>query len=167
MTACREYDLSLSLRAAGALDPAEAARLEAHLEACPACRAEAEADAEVLSLAKLPPVSDAERRALADLPKRALAELRRSDGLAERRRRLGKRIAFGIVAAAAAVIVMYAPGRERPPDPRAQAPVATADATWESPDLDTVWADAGVLDLSDSAEDGDGTDAAFAALDVE
>jgi anti-sigma factor RsiW len=166
MTACREYDLSLSLRAAGALDHAEAQRLEAHLAGCDACRAEAEADAEVLSLAKVPPVSDAERRVLADLPKRALAELRRSDVLAERRRRLGKRIAFGLVAAAAAVVVAIAPGRERPADPRAP-PVATAAATWESPDLDTIWADAAVLDLSGSAEDYDGMDAALAAIDVE
>jgi anti-sigma factor RsiW len=155
---CEDLALLLSLRAAGALDPAEAARVEAHLEGCPSCRAEAAEAAEALALAALPPPSEAERRAVRDLPARALEALHRS----ERRRGLGKRIAAGIAVAAAAVALVLAPAvlRKAP-----TAPVAETAAAWEAPDLDTLWEDASVLDLEASATGGDGADAAYAALD--
>ena len=92
MTACKDFDLLISLRAAGALEPAEATRLDAHLESCAACRAEADADAEVLGLAKLPPLTEAERRAANGLARDVVAELHRTRGpprrLEARRRRL-------------------------------------------------------------------------------
>ncbi len=159
MKTCEDLALLLSLRAAGALDPAEAARVEAHLEGCPSCRAEAAEAAEALALAALPPPSEAERRAVRDLPARALEALHRS----ERRRGLGKRIAAGIAVAAAAVALVLAPAvlRKAPPAPSAE----TAAAAWEAPDLDTLWEDASVLDLEASATGGDGADAAYAALD--
>lgn len=75
MTACTDLDLLLPLHATGALEPAEASRVEDHLAACASCRAEAARDAEVLSLAKLPPPSEAERRAVADVPRRAIAAM--------------------------------------------------------------------------------------------
>lgn len=170
MNACRDHELSLSLRAAGALDAAEAARLEAHLAGCEACRAEAEAEAELLSLARLPPVSETERRALADLPARALDELRR----AERRRFLLRRLSVGLALAAAAALVALAPVLIRdalrrsdlapPPAPTAPAPPLAA---WQGPDLDRLWADTALIDFESSAVAGaDAADAALVAIDT-
>jgi anti-sigma factor RsiW len=156
---CEDFEVLVSLRAAGALDPDDAARLEAHLEACPSCRADAAAAAEALALAALPPPSDAERRALRDLPARALDALHRS----ERRRGVGKRIFAGIAAAAAAVALVLAPAvLRKAPTP----PAAEAAAAWEGPDLDALWDDAQILDLEASATSGgESADAAYAALE--
>jgi anti-sigma factor RsiW len=165
VTACKDFDLLLTLHATGALDPAEAARVEAHLAGCASCQAVAAADADVLAQAKLPPPTDAERRALADGPRRALAELHRKD-----RRRAGvKRIAAGFAAVAATVLAIVAPaflgrGPDVPLDP-----VAVAEPSWEEPDLDRLWDDAALVDLdaavASAAEADAGTDAALAALD--
>jgi len=162
-TACRDFDLLLPLHATGALEPAEAARVEAHLASCARCRAEAAADAEVLALAKLPPASEAVRRAVADVPRRALAELHRAD-----RRRAGwKRAAVGIAVAAAALLAILSPAMlQRKPQ---RMPAAAVAAVWQEPDLDTIWEDAGVLDLQASAAtstDDLDTDAAVAAVEL-
>jgi len=166
---CEPFQVLVSLRAADALDAAESARLEGHLAACPSCRAEAAAGAEALALAALPPVSEAERRALRDLPARTLDALRRG----ERRRAGGKRLLAGIAVAAAAVALVLAPAvvRKSPivggPAPVSATATATAEvATWPGPDLDTLWADAQLVDLDASASTGgDAADAAYAALD--
>jgi anti-sigma factor RsiW len=167
VTACKDFDLLLTLHATGALAPPEASRLEAHLAGCAACRAEAARDAEVLALAKLPPPSEAERRAVADrdLPRRAASALHRAD-----RRRTGwKRAAAGIAIAAAVLFAVLSPGMLRRPSPSQLQPVqlpATALA-WQEPDLDTLWDDSAVLDVgaAASASDGDATDLTLAALD--
>ncbi|HEY6097876.1 MAG TPA: zf-HC2 domain-containing protein [Anaeromyxobacter sp.] len=166
---CRDYDVLVSLHAAGALDAAETARVEAHLAGCAACRAEAGELAAALSLAALPPASEAERRALADLPGRTIATLRRS----ERRRSFAKRVAVGFAAAAAAAALVLAPAVVRKSAP---APAGEAAVAWRQPDLDALWNDASVLDLdsftladgSDAAQGADetDTDAALAALDI-
>jgi anti-sigma factor RsiW len=164
VTDCKDLELLVSLRAAGALDAAEAARLDAHLETCAACRAEAAADAEALALAALPPPSDEERRALADLPARTLGALR----AAERRRGLGTRIVAGLAAAAAAVALVLAPAvlHKEPAAPAPEADAETVVAAWDGPDLDALWEDAQVLDLEASAlPGGDDADAAWAAGD--
>jgi anti-sigma factor RsiW len=159
---CEDFEVLVSLRAAGALDPDDAARLEAHLEGCPSCRAEAAAAAEALALAALPPLSEAERRALRDLPARTLDALRRT----ERRRGLGKRVLAGIAVAAAAAALVLAPAVLRKAPTAPTAPAAEAAAAWEGPDLDALWDDAQILDLEASATTGgDGADAAYAALD--
>jgi anti-sigma factor RsiW len=160
---CEEFQVQVSLRAAGALDAAEAARLERHLEACPACRAEADATAEALSCAALPPVSEAERRAVRDLPARTLDALRRTD----RRRAGGKRLLAGVAAAAAATLLVLAPAvLRKSPAVVAPAPTDAETAAWEGPDLDTLWTDAQVVDLDSSASTGgDAADAAYAAVD--
>jgi anti-sigma factor RsiW len=168
VTACKDFDLLLTLHATGALEPAEASRLEAHLAGCAACRAEAARDAEVLALAKLPPPSDAERRAVADreLPRRAASALHRAD-----HRRAGwKRAAVGIAIAAAALFAVLSPGVLRRPSqvpavPPTQVPAAAL--AWQEPDLDTLWSDSAVLDFGAAASgaDGDATDLTLAALD--
>ncbi len=157
---CRDYEVLLSLRAAGALDRSETARVEGHLAGCPECRAAADDTVRALSLATLPPPSDAERRALRDLPVRTLAALR----LARDRRSMGKQVAVVIVAAAAGMAVVLAPAvvRKAPEAPPA------AVAAWQSPDLDALWDDTGVLELDASARTGgeEPDAAALAALDL-
>jgi anti-sigma factor RsiW len=165
VTACKDFDLLLPLHAAGALDPAEAGRVEAHLAACAACRAEAARDAEALSLAKLPPPTEAERRALEGVPRRAAAALHRAD-----RRRFGwKRVGAAIAVAAAALLAILAPGllHNDPPAPPPQVALVQEAERWEVPDPETMWEEAGVLDLgASSTSDDDATDVALAALDL-
>ncbi|HET7826322.1 MAG TPA: zf-HC2 domain-containing protein [Anaeromyxobacter sp.] len=149
---CRENELALSLRAAGALDGDDAARLEAHLVLCPACRAEADAVQAALGLAKLPPVSESERRVFDGLADRTRTALRRSS----RVRWMAKRAAAAVLTAAAAAAIVLAPAVLRRD---ARAP-AGAQETWQ-PDLDTLWSDASVVDL-DGSTTTDGTSAAYA-----
>jgi anti-sigma factor RsiW len=167
VTACKDFDLLLPLHAAGALEADEASRVEAHLAQCAACRAEAAADAATLSLAKLAPPTDAERRALADVPRRALAELHRADG----RRARWKRTFTAVAVAAAALLAVLSPamlGREAqlPRDASALMAAADAEPVWEEPDLDTLWNDAGLLDLEAGTATVDEADAALAAVDL-
>lgn len=170
MTAeCRELEVALSLRAAGALDADETARLEAHLAACPACRAEAERTAELLDLARLPPPTLAEHRVISDLStsvaagmKPEVAPARADSGL-----RSARRLAAGILVASgiAAVAIVPLVFRQRRPPPAATAAVETASAPasapvaeakqggeveqpesgWQEPDLDTLWQDSAVV----------------------
>jgi anti-sigma factor RsiW len=159
---CKDLEVLVSLRAAGALEPAEEARVEAHLAHCRSCRAEAAAAAEVLGLARLAPPSDAVRRAVAEVPARAVAEVRRDTS----RRRTFARRGVAIAAAVAAALMVSAPAllqRDRPPLPPA------AEAAWQEPDLDGIWEDTEVLELTPAAYDaaGDDTDAALAALETE
>jgi anti-sigma factor RsiW len=166
MTACQDFDLLLSLRAAGALDPTEAARVEAHLAGCAACRAEAAADAEVLRLARLPAPTETERRATASLARETLAELHRREGRASSWKRAGAALA----AAAAVLVAVLAPamlGRRSSYPPPAQVTPASAVATWQEPDLDTLWSDAGILDDDATGSATDAASAALASMDFE
>lgn len=163
MTApCRDFEVPLSLRAARALDPAEAERLEAHLAGCAACREEAAIADELVRLARLPPPSEEERVALAHLPARTLGALQRR----EARRGAGKRLLVGAAVAAAAALAVLAPAilRQAPrPVPPAQGTVAAA---WQEPDLDALWDDATLLVETAADQGGTGTEAALAALDA-
>ncbi len=164
MTACQDFDVLISLRAAGALDPEESARLEAHLSTCAACRAEAEADAAVLRLAKLPAPTDAERQATSGIVKGALAELHRREGRASS----WKRTTAAFAAAAAILVAVLAPavlGR-RPAVPPEDASAVTAAAAWQEPDLDTLWSDAGLLDDDATSSADTAVDAALVAVDL-
>jgi anti-sigma factor RsiW len=169
VTACRDFEVLLSLRAAGALEPEEARRVEEHLALCPACRAEADALAGTLSLAKLPPPTSAEQLAVRDLAATTLRAFRRShpgNGL-------GKRIAAGIAIAAAAALVVLAPAVLRKAPPRIapaagpQIAAVSEQAAWEAPDPDTLWEDAGLFEEESptASSGGDATDAVLAALD--
>lgn len=157
--ACRELEVALSLRAAGGLDAADRARLEAHLADCPACRAEAVRDEALLDLARLPPPTPLEHRALADLPARVAADLRPEAATlrAPASLRAGRRLAAGLLVAVGIAALALAPimiHRQRPPaaapagthgTAAAGAPTAAADAGWQEPDLDTLWQDAAVV----------------------
>jgi Putative zinc-finger len=171
---CRQYELLLSLRAAGALDGDEAARLEGHLVLCSACRAEAEGLSAALDLAKLPPPSEAERRTYGDVGERTLAALRRS----ARVRSIVKRTFVTLTAAAAAALVVLAPAVVR----RGGAPEGGGAPAWQLPDLETIWSDASALDVDsrgvaeaaessqgeglDQGDDDTETDATLAALEL-
>lgn len=170
MNACRELELLVSLRASGApdaLDAAEAARLDAHLATCAACRAELDAAAAALSLARLPPPSEAERRAMRDVPARTLAALHRKD----HRRGIARRVVLavagvGIAAGLASAVLAPALFEKTPPSLAVTFAEQQKQEAWQEPDLDTLWADAQVVDFDASAQtDGDGTDAAVAAVD--
>ncbi len=170
MNACRDVEVLLSLRASGApdaLDAAEAARLDAHLATCAACRAELDASVAALSLARLPPASETERRALRDLPGRTLEAFHRGD----RRRGLARRALVavaGVAVAAGLASALLSPAlfRKAPPGVAVQFAESQQQETWQEPDLDTLWSDAQVVDLDASAPaDGEGTDAAVAALE--
>jgi anti-sigma factor RsiW len=162
VNACREIEVLVSLRAAGALEPEEASRVEAHLAECAACRAEAEADAQALAFAKLPPPTDAELRAMRDLTGRTLEALRRTG----RRRFVRTRLLAGLAVAAAAGIALLAPAalRRTPELPEAPEP----QATWEEPDVDQLWEDAGVIEdeTTSALPGGDEADAVIAALEM-
>jgi anti-sigma factor RsiW len=166
---CRELEVALSLRAAGVLDADEAARLEAHLASCPACRAEAERTGEVLELARLPPPTLAEHRALSDLPVRVAAGMKPevSPARGGSALRSARRMAAGILVAsgiAAVAIVPLVVRRQRPPAATEAVETASAPASapaaegkqgesgWQEPDLDTLWQDAAVVSLV--SEDG-------------
>jgi len=168
--ACRELEPLLAERAAGDLAPADAARLDAHLAGCARCRAEAAAFEQALGLARLPPPDDAERLAAAPLRAGALADIRR----AERRRTFARAAATGFAVAAAAALFILAPaafrdrarGRLLAAAGETSATGPYAEASWTSPDPDTLWEDAGVLDDDSNSSDSAETDAALAALDA-
>lgn len=158
-TTCSDYDVLVSLRAVGALDVQELARVEGHLAGCAACRAQAGDTAAALSLARLPPVSETERRVYRDLPARTLAAVRRS---VERRSR-AKKLGAAILAVAAAAGFALAPALLRTGTDAPQ-----ARATWQVPSLDEIWEDTEVLDLETAALAGEDEPdaAALAALDL-
>jgi predicted anti-sigma-YlaC factor YlaD len=115
MKACHEYEELLTLHAAGALEPAEEARVREHLESCAACRSEAESTASVLSGVALPPPSPAMRERVEALPQRALSAWRRE----QVRRAFQARTAGALLAAAAVVLLVVRPSLPRGETPRA------------------------------------------------
>ncbi|WNG45593.1 hypothetical protein F0U60_16920 [Archangium minus] len=119
MTACRDQDESLTLFAAGALEPEAEARVRAHLESCAACRSEAEAHREVLGLAALPPPSVREQAVMAALPRTTVSTWRREQ--VQKAARM--RTAGALMAAAAVVLLALGPVLQRQVTP--QAPLAT------------------------------------------
>lgn len=166
---CHELDLELSLRATGALEPGESARVEAHLAGCPACRAEAAQVEELLGLARLPPPSAQERRLLLDLPRHAVAAARAGQEKVlrlPRGVRTGRRIATGVVVAAALIALAVAPALVRRRSPPSAPPAAAAAESWQEPDLDRLWQATDVLSLESTAASGAADEAVLAALDA-
>lgn len=155
MTACADWLPLLTDRAAGEVAAGDAARLEAHLAGCAACRAEGEALAEVLSMAALPPPAQAERDALTGLAEAVRLEQRRT----ELRGRPPLRVAAALLAVAAAVAFLVAPAfSHRTTVDAPAARLAAAPAGWEPPDADELWT------ASDLASD-DGSTAAMSGAD--
>src|SRR5829696_5959058 len=112
---CREWRESLGAYALGHLAEEERARLEAHLEGCPSCRAELEqltAVVRPMSLAD-PARFGSAPQLPATLGARVATSIAR-ERLGRRRRRLRIGVALGGVAAAvaAALVLMVLPGEE-------------------------------------------------------
>jgi anti-sigma factor RsiW len=155
VTPCAAWLPLLTDRAAGALDPAAATRLAAHLTGCAACRAEGEALDTVLAMAALPPPSETERAALNGLAESVRLEQRR----AEQQRRSPVRYLAGLLAVAAAAAFLVAPAFTRRAPTLTAADVAIAETSnWVAPDANELWT------ASDLAAD-DGTTAAMAGAD--
>ncbi len=178
-TPCSGFEPLLLDRAAGSLDGAAAARLEAHLGGCEGCRAEAVAIEAALAAARLGPPSEAEQRALARAQAATLRHWRGAEG-SRRNRSLLQGFSAGFAVAAAAAVLIAAPGAyRRARDARAGAPVsALAEASadpgragepWE-PDLDADW-EAAALAVGDAPAggqlDADWTDSADTADEQE
>lgn len=151
---CQDVETLLALRATDALASDERARVERHLASCAACAAAAAALAELLDLARLPQPSLAELRALDAMPRRIRGALRHA-----RRRRIAGAAAAAFAVAAAVAVVAWVPPRGRP----AQPPAPQVAASWQEPDLDALWDEAGVLD-ADGAGAVDGVPEDAAAL---
>ena len=145
---CSAFETLLLDRAAGSLDAAASARLEAHLAGCEGCRAEAAAVEAALAAARLPPPSEAEQRALARAEAATLRHWRGAEG-SRRNRSLLQGFSAGLAVAAAAAVLIAAPGTyRRVRDARAGAVARVAaqasaranqaDESWE-PDLDADW----------------------------
>jgi predicted anti-sigma-YlaC factor YlaD len=144
---CPVYEPLLLDRAAGELGPADTARLERHLDGCPACRTEADAVALALSLAALPPVPPAERVALGQGAREALA--RHRAGRRERRFAGGVVLAVAASAAFALAVPWFLLSRQAPV---ARPAAVAASASWELPDLDAAWDAAAAADPDAFAE---------------
>jgi anti-sigma factor RsiW len=151
--ACTGYETALADRAAELLPPVERARLERHLDACPACRAEADALGQALLLAALPSPPAAELAALASGSREALLRERSR----VRERRFARRLALAVAASAAFAVAVpwYLLSRHAPPV-RAEEPPAAATAAapeWELPDLEAAWAASAAVDPSTTADE--------------
>jgi hypothetical protein len=109
---CPDQELPLLDRAAGSIDGAAAARLEVHLAGCEACRAEAAALESALAAARLPPPSEAELRALDRAQAATLRHWRGAEG-SRRNRSLLHGFSAGFAVAAAAAVLVIAPGSYR------------------------------------------------------
>lgn len=161
MTASHESEETLTLFAADALEPGDEARVRAHLESCASCRREVDAQRDVLGLAALAPPSPRERAVLEALPRTTVGVWRRSQ--VQRASRL--RTTGGLLAVAAAVLLVFGPLAQRslrPPAPAGAAATALAEEDalfleqWAMADPLSDALDDDVLDLDDSE---DGTDA--------
>jgi Putative zinc-finger len=106
--ACRRWKEELGAYALGHLADEERARLEAHLEGCPACRAEADS---LFAVSRLLPHADPKRfgpapQPPAELGKRIAATIGSERRSKRRQRRLRFGLGFGGAAAATAMAVL-------------------------------------------------------------
>ncbi|HEU4384854.1 MAG TPA: zf-HC2 domain-containing protein [Anaeromyxobacteraceae bacterium] len=170
---CPEFESLLLDRAGGAIDAAAAARLDAHLAGCEACRAEAAALGKALAAAQLPPPSEAEQRALDRAQAATLRHWRGGEG-SRRNRSLLQGFSAGFAVAAAAAVLVIAPGAYRraqeaqggagtvagdapgavaaPGEAASPAVAGSATNGWE-PDLDSAWETAALALGEDAADD--------------
>jgi anti-sigma factor RsiW len=162
MSACQDYEELLTLHATGALEPADEARVRAHLESCAACRSEAEATASLLGEVALPALSAAGKEKLDALPRRATDAWRRE----QVRKAMRTRTVGALLATAAVLMLMLAPSilRHEGPGllpgtpPRA---AAASEASESEAELEQ-WASAdplsGMIDPGVSLDDEIGSD---------
>lgn len=151
MTGCSAFEPLLLERSSGTIEAADAARLDAHLRTCSACRAEAAELDEVRTLVTLPPPSEAERGALI-----GLADALRL-GQREPERRLPRSVrgsAALVVAAAALLAALTYPllAQHRPSRAGGLVSAPALSEAWHAPDPDELWE---ASDLSFNEVDAD------------
>jgi anti-sigma factor RsiW len=162
MSACPDQEELLTLHAAGALEPADEARLRAHLDSCEACRREAESTTRLLGEMALPPPSAAMRERMETVPQRALGAWRRE----QVRKAFRARTVGAMLATAAAVLFVVNPVLRRQEAPRPEAPLAIPASSSETQADFELWAAADPLgdvlepvsdeeDWEDGAETGE------------
>jgi anti-sigma factor RsiW len=123
MSACQDQDESLTLFAAGALEPHEETRVRAHLETCAACRHEVAAHQDLLGLAALPAPSPREQALQEALPRTTASRWRR-----EQVRRAAHLRTTGVLMAAAAVLLLLLGPGVSPRTPSPSMPHASPEA---------------------------------------
>ena len=151
MTGCPAFEPLLLDRSSGTIEAAGAARLEAHLRTCSACRAEAADLDEVRTLVTLPPPGEAEREALIGLAE-ALRLGQRQQG---RRLPRSMRGSAALVVAAAALLAALAYpllAQRRPSRAGGLASAPALSETWHEPDPDELWE---ASDLASNEVDAD------------
>jgi anti-sigma factor RsiW len=163
MSACPDHEELLTLHATGALEPADEARLRAHLASCEACRREAESTARLLAEVALPPPSAAMRERMEAVPQRALGAWRRE----QVRKAFRARTVSAMLATAAVVLFVVNPGLRRQETPSPVAPLALPASSSEAQADFELWAAADPLgDVLEPASDEeaweDGAEAAEA-----
>jgi len=102
---CREWRESLAAHALGTISERERAALEAHLEGCPACRAELDS---LAGVARLLPLASPEHFDTAPAPPPALADRVAATIRAERRTLRRRRLRLGLLAFSSATAAVAA-----------------------------------------------------------
>jgi anti-sigma factor RsiW len=123
MSACQDMAESLTLLAAGALEPHEETRVRAHLDTCAACRHEMAAHQELLGLAALPAPSPREQTLLEALPRTTASRWRR-----DQVQRAAHLRTTGLLMAAACVLLLLLGPVVSPRAPSPSTPHASTEA---------------------------------------
>jgi anti-sigma factor RsiW len=155
MSCCPAFEPLLLERSSGTIHDADASRLEVHLRACPACRAEAAAFDDVVAMVTLPEPSDLDRAALSGLADSVRSEWRRAQHRSLWSLRGGAWLAAGTAVAAALIAATYPPVQQRSPRRLVEASSSASLPAWQEPDPDEL------LEAVDF--DDDGADAAVGA----
>ena len=164
MSACPDQEELLTLHAAGALEPADEARLRAHLDSCEGCRREAESTSRLLAEVALPPPSTAMRERMETLPQRALGAWRRE----QVRKAFRARTVGAMLATAAAVLFVVNPVLRRQETPSPMAPIALPASSSEAQADFEMWAAADPLgDMLEPASDEEDLDDGADATEVD
>jgi len=171
MKSCRELELALYDRAAKALDPEDAARVEAHLALCATCREEAERIDEALELVKIPPFAptlfpsgDGQPGRGSDLALATLSRWKRR----QRRRVVAVALGAGLVAAAGAASLVFAPAIYSLPRRAVSGPAETVRGDFDASDdaAAAAWDSSAALDSDAAGDPSTVEEIASAALDA-
>jgi anti-sigma factor RsiW len=127
MKPCPDYEVLLTLHAAGALEPAEQAPVQAHLATCAGCQNELRQLTGVLGQVALPPPSPLVEARQEALPRQVVGRWRREQVKQAVRLRNGGAL-MALAAAVTLVLTVTLPGRgPSPAEPLSTAGVAAAE----------------------------------------
>jgi anti-sigma factor RsiW len=150
MTFCPAFEPLLLDCSSGTIEAADAARLDAHLRTCSACRAEAAELDEVRTLVTLPPPSEAERGALIGLAD--ALQLGQCQPSRRSPRSVRGSAALAVAAAALLAALAYPLLAHRPSRAGGLASAPALSEAWHAPDPEELWE---ASDLSFNEVDAD------------